>query len=68
MATTLSVSTGYANGWTFARHYRKSNLVAGFIQFDALNTSSDFVGFPRIVVILIVKEVDVFQMMCPDTE
>lgn len=68
MSAALGVSTCDTDRRTLTGDDRKADLVTGFVQFDTLNTSSYLVGFPRIVVVRVVEEIDVFQMMSPDAE
>ena len=65
VTTALGISAGNSNGCAFARSDGKSNFVAGFVDFNALNTGSDLVGFSGIMSVFVVDEIDIFQVMRP---
>lgn len=68
MSAPLGIPTSNTDRWTLTRYDRKSNLVTGFVCLDPLNTSTYLVSLSCVAVILVVEEIDVFQMMGPDAE
>lgn len=68
MSTALSVPTSYTYSRTFARGNGKPDFVSSFIDFNALNARSDLVGFPSVMSVFVIKELDTLQMVRPDTQ
>ena len=67
MSTALSVSTSYTYGRTFTRGDSESDFISSFIDFNALNTCPDLVGFSGVMSVFVVKELDAFQIVRPYT-
>ncbi len=68
MAAALRISTRDADGGAFASRHGEADFLRGVKGFMALHASTDSVRFARVVRGLVVEELDVFQVVCPDGE
>ena len=68
MPTALSKTTHNTNGQTFTSKDLKPSFRSGIVGLETLNSGSEFDCWTRVGGTGIVEDLDVFQMVGPDTQ